>query len=94
MTDAEWHLIESLLPVPACQKSTGGHPEKWPRREIVGGIRYLVDNGIKWQVIENRDRGVTFLGDCMAGEVRDVPGPARDVADRSGRLSDRGRMRP
>jgi transposase len=28
---------------------TGGHPEKWPRREIVDGIRYLMDNGIKWR---------------------------------------------
>lgn len=49
MTDAEWALIEPLLPVPACQTKTGGHPEKWPRREIVDGIRYVVDNGIKWR---------------------------------------------
>ncbi|WP_435810358.1 hypothetical protein [Streptomyces mirabilis] len=27
-----------------------GHPEKWPRREIVDGIRYIVDNGAKWRV--------------------------------------------
>lgn len=49
MTDAEWALIEPLLPVPACRTSSGGRPEKWPRREIVDGIRYLVDNGIKWR---------------------------------------------
>jgi transposase len=49
MTDAEWQLIEPLLPVPACQTPTGGHPEAHPRREIVDGIRYLVDNGIKWR---------------------------------------------
>lgn len=35
-------------PIPACQKPTGGHPEAHPRREIVDGIRYLVDNGMKW----------------------------------------------
>ncbi|MEV8546423.1 IS5 family transposase [Streptomyces sp. NPDC051572] len=51
MTDAEWRLIEPLLPVPACQKPTGGHPEAHPRREIVDGIRYLVDNGIKWRAM-------------------------------------------
>lgn len=49
MTDAEWALIEPLLPPAACTTARGGHPEKWPRREIVDGIRYLVDNGIKWR---------------------------------------------
>lgn len=47
MTDAEWVLIEPLLPPPACALPPGGRPEKWPRRDIVDGIRYLVDNGIK-----------------------------------------------
>ena len=48
-TDAEWALIEPLLPVPACKTVRGGRPEKHPRREIVDAIRYLVDNGIKWR---------------------------------------------
>ncbi|WP_406480419.1 IS5 family transposase [Streptomyces sp. NBC_01615] len=51
MADAEWALIEPLLPVPACQTTSGGHPEAHPRREIVDGIRYLVDNGIKWRAM-------------------------------------------
>jgi hypothetical protein len=34
-TNAEWTLIEPLLPPPACETSTGGRPEKHPRREIV-----------------------------------------------------------
>lgn len=50
-TAAEWALIEPLLPVPACETKRGGHPEKWPRREIVDGIRYLVDNGVKWRAM-------------------------------------------
>jgi hypothetical protein len=29
----------------------GGHPEKWSRREIVDGIRYIVDNGAKWRAL-------------------------------------------
>ncbi len=41
---AEWALLEPLLPVPACQTKTGGYPEKWPRREIVDGIRYIADD--------------------------------------------------
>ncbi|MFJ9382087.1 transposase, partial [Streptomyces sp. NPDC101455] len=45
MSDVEWALIEPLLPTAACLTPRGGAPEKWPRREIVDGIRYLVDNG-------------------------------------------------
>lgn len=48
---AEWALVEPLLPIPACQTKTGGHPEKWPRREIVDAIRYIVDNGAKWRAL-------------------------------------------
>jgi transposase len=49
-TDAEWALIEALLPPPACETGRG-RPEKHPRREVVDGIRYLVDNGIKWRAM-------------------------------------------
>lgn len=34
-TNAEWALLEPLLPEPACETSRGGRPEKHPRREIV-----------------------------------------------------------
>jgi transposase len=50
-TDAEWALIEPLLPVPACQSPTGGRPEKHPRRVIVDAIRYVADNGGKWRAL-------------------------------------------
>ncbi|WP_079408290.1 IS5 family transposase [Streptomyces sp. 3211] len=50
-TIAEWALLERLLPIPACQTKTGGRPEKWPRREIVDAIRYVVDNGVKWRAL-------------------------------------------
>lgn len=49
-SDAEWALIEALLPPAACGVGRG-RPEKHPRREIVDGIRYLVDNGIKWRAM-------------------------------------------
>ncbi|MEW5542622.1 IS5 family transposase [Streptomyces cyaneofuscatus] len=48
-TNAEWALLEPLLPEPACETRTGGRPEKHPRREIVGAIRYVVDTGCKWR---------------------------------------------
>ena len=50
-TNAEWALLEPLLPAPACATARGGRPEKHPRREIVDAIRYLVDNGCKWRAL-------------------------------------------
>jgi putative transposase len=50
-TDAEWALIEPLLPVAACLTPTGGRPEKHPRRVIVDAIRYATDNGGKWRAL-------------------------------------------
>jgi putative transposase len=50
-TDAEWTLIEPLLPMPACLTPAGGRPEKHPRRAIVDAIRYLTDNGSKWRAL-------------------------------------------
>ncbi|MGW0819107.1 IS5 family transposase [Streptomyces viridiviolaceus] len=51
LTDAEWALIEPLLPVPACQTATGGRPEKWPRREIVDAIIYVNRTGCQWRAL-------------------------------------------
>ncbi len=50
-TDAEWALIEPLLPAPACLTPAGGRPEKHPRRVIVDAIRYVTDNGVKWRAL-------------------------------------------
>ncbi|MFF2852365.1 transposase [Streptomyces sp. NPDC058001] len=48
-SNAEWALIEPLLPPPACKTSRGGRPEKHPRRESVDAIRYVVDTGCTWR---------------------------------------------
>ncbi|MFC5091689.1 IS5 family transposase [Amycolatopsis plumensis] len=50
-SDAEWALLESLLPTPACETAAGGRPEKHPRRAIVDALRYVTDNGIKWRAL-------------------------------------------
>ncbi|MEO3798030.1 IS5 family transposase [Nonomuraea sp. B10E15] len=47
LTDAQWELIESLLPKP----NTGGRPEKHPRREIVNAILYVVRSGCPWRYL-------------------------------------------
>jgi transposase len=51
MTDAQWAVLEPLLPAPACATAGGGHPERYCRREIVDALRYLVDNGCKWRAL-------------------------------------------
>jgi transposase len=47
MTDAQWALIEPLLP-PA---KTGGRPEKHPRRDVVDAILYVVRAGCAWRAL-------------------------------------------
>jgi transposase len=50
-TDAQWALIDPLLPDPAWLAGRGGRPEAHCRRQIVDAIFYLVDNGIKWRAL-------------------------------------------
>lgn len=47
LTDAQWSLIEPLLPPPA----TSGRAEKHPRREIVNAILYLDRAGCAWRLL-------------------------------------------
>ncbi|MEV4830701.1 IS5 family transposase [Micromonospora sp. NPDC049257] len=47
LTDAQWTLIEPLLPEP----NTDGRREKHPRREIVNAILYVVRSGCPWRYL-------------------------------------------
>jgi transposase len=49
LTDAEWAVLEPLLPAPACLTATGGRPEKHHRRAVISAIFYTADNGVKWR---------------------------------------------
>ena len=46
-TDQEWRLLEPLLPPP----KPGGRPVKYPRREIVNAIRYVLRTGCAWRML-------------------------------------------
>lgn len=46
-TDAEWAVIEKLVPAP----KPGGRPVTYPRREIVNGIRYVLRTGCAWRLL-------------------------------------------
>ena len=47
VTDAEWALIEPLLPAPRAR----GRPRRWPVREILNGIFYVLRGGIVWRLL-------------------------------------------
>jgi len=51
LTDAEWAVLEPLLPVMLCLTELGGRPELHFRRTMVNAALYLVDNGIKWRAM-------------------------------------------
>jgi putative transposase len=47
VTDAEWALIEPLLPEPHAR----GRLRRWPAREIVNAIFYVLRGGIAWRLL-------------------------------------------
>ena len=51
MTDAQWALIEPLLPPPGNTAGRGGRPEAHPRRRVLDAIFYLVAGGIAWAAL-------------------------------------------
>jgi len=51
MRDAEWAVIEPLLPAPGWTLGKGGSPGIYCRRDIVDAIRYLVHNGPVWRAL-------------------------------------------
>src|SRR6478609_2962923 len=46
VTDAQWRLIESLIPV-----YPGGRPRKTPLRDVVAAIFYLLRTGCQWRYL-------------------------------------------
>lgn len=47
LSDAEWHRLAPLVPKP----KAGGRPPKYPRREILNAILYLVRAGCPWRLL-------------------------------------------
>ncbi|MGI5238815.1 IS5 family transposase [Dactylosporangium sp. CA-139066] len=45
LTDAQWALLEPLLPAP-CGR---GRPRRWASRDVVDGIRWRVRTGVPWR---------------------------------------------
>ena len=47
LTDAEWRILEPLVPAPA----PNGRPADYDRREIVNAILYLLRSGCAWRLL-------------------------------------------
>ena len=47
LTDAEWTILEPLVPPP----KLGGRPAKYPRREVINAIRYVLRTGCAWRLL-------------------------------------------
>ena len=50
-SDAQWAVLDRLLPEPVWLAGAGGRPEVHCRRDIVDAIFYLVDNGNNWRAL-------------------------------------------
>jgi len=51
LTDAQWALIEPLLPPPKSGPPKGGRPRTVDLREVVNGILYLLRTGGAWRML-------------------------------------------
>ena len=49
LTDAEWALLEPLMPEP----NSRGRPREWPLREIMNAIFYVLRGGVAWRLLPN-----------------------------------------
>src|ERR671922_212130 len=47
LTDEEWQILEPLLP----PEKSGGRPRKYPRREVMNGMQYVLRGGCAWRLM-------------------------------------------
>ena len=47
LTDEEWQLLAPLLP----PEKSGGRPRKYPLREVINGIQYILRGGCAWRLM-------------------------------------------
>lgn len=50
LTDAQWAVLEPLLP----KGRKPGRPPKWPRRQLIDGIRWRIRAGAPWRDVPDR----------------------------------------
>ena len=50
LTDAQWAVLEPLLP----RGKKPGRPVRWPKRQLIDGIRWRVRAGVPWRDVPER----------------------------------------
>lgn len=62
ISDHGWNLIKKYIPQSKSNKRIGGRPEKYPKREIINAILYIVSSGCRYCDIPHDlpPRGVTW----------------------------------
>jgi putative transposase len=89
LSDKEWDLIKHLVP----DAKPGGRPEKYPKREILNGIFYIVRGGCAWRLLPHdlppwqlvyhyfwrwrQDGTWPLMHDLLRGDVRVAAGKRR-----------------
>lgn len=89
LTDAEWNLIEKLVPPP----KPGGRPAEYERREILNAVRYTLRTGCAWRLMPHdlppwnltfkyftawkKDGTWVRIHDKLRGDLREAEGRAR-----------------
>ena len=51
VTDAQWHMLEPLVPAVKSGTPQGGRPAKHTRREMLNAICYVVRSGGAWRLL-------------------------------------------
>ena len=90
MSDAEWTVLEPLIP----KAKHGGRPEGYAKREVVNGIRYLTRTGCAWRLLPHefppwttvyhyfrkwrKDGTWKVIHDKLVGDVRERAGRKRE----------------
>lgn len=90
MTDQQWAVVRTALPVPAWLERGRGRPESYCHRQMIDAVFYLLDNALKWRAMPAdfppwdrvyaffrrwRDRGwIIELHDRLRGRVREGAG--------------------
>ena len=89
LSDKEWELIQPYVP----EAKPGGRPAKYPRREILNGIFYILRGGCAWRLLPHdlppwqivyhyfwvwrQDGTWPVMHDLLRGDVRAAAGKQR-----------------
>jgi transposase len=89
LSDREWALIQHLVPA----AKPGGRPEKYPKREILDAIFYILRGGCAWRLLPHdfppwqivyqyfwrwrKDGTWQLIHDLLRGDVRVATGKQR-----------------